>query len=143
LILLQAAYKLSYLFISHDLGVVRHLADRVAVMYLGKIVELAPCEDLFARPLHPYSKALIAAVAVPDPAIERRRQKVIAKGEPGSPLAPPPGCRFHTRCPFATDVCKKEEPNLELGGSGHLVACHHWRALGADHGDSPPARAFR
>jgi len=128
---LQARFGLSYLFISHDLGVVRHLADRVAVMYLGKIVELSPSADLFARPLHPYTKALIAAVAVPDPALERTRKRVVAKGEPGSPLAPPPACRFHTRCPFATEICRTVEPKLEIASAGHTVACHHWERLAA------------
>jgi oligopeptide transport system ATP-binding protein len=128
---LQAGFGLSYLFISHDLGVIRHVADRVAVMYLGKIVELARADDLFASPLHPYSKALIAAVAIPDPPLERSRPKVMARGEPASPLSPPPGCRFHTRCPFATDICKTAEPPLELAADGHAVACHHWKDIAA------------
>ena len=119
---LQRERGVAYLFISHDLKVVRHLAHRVAVMYLGQIVELAEREQLFEHPRHPYTRALIAAVPVPDPA--RRRERVLVHGDPPSPLDPPPGCRFHTRCPLAEPVCREKTPPLEALADGHLVACH-------------------
>jgi oligopeptide/dipeptide ABC transporter ATP-binding protein len=121
---LQREEGLAYLFISHDLGVIRHVADDVAVMYLGRVVEFAPQEALFARPLHPYTEALISAVPAPDP--DRSRQKrIVLSGELPNPAAPPPGCSFHTRCRYATDVCRRVEPALIDHGGGHLLACHH------------------
>ena len=108
---LQDKYKLTYLFIAHDLAVVRHISDRVGVMYLGRLSELAPAKDLFANPLHPYTKALLSAVPEPDPKSARTRQRL--EGEVPSPLNPPSGCRFHTRCPIARDVCKQQVPELK------------------------------
>ena len=121
---LQRELNLSYLFISHNLGVIRHICDWVAVMYLGRIVELAPKRVLFAQPLHPYTEALLAAVPSTDP--EARAQRPPLQGDVPSPMDPPPGCRFHTRCPLATDLCKQQDPPLTARASaGHLVACHH------------------
>ncbi len=127
---LQERFHLTYLFIAHDLAAVRHLSSRVAVMYLGKLVELASYEDIYLRPKHPYTKALLSAVPIPDPAAERQRERVILQGDVPSPLRPPSGCRFHTRCPFAVDLCASEEPRLEAAeGSGHRVACHRAEEL--------------
>ncbi|MGB7208974.1 MAG: oligopeptide/dipeptide ABC transporter ATP-binding protein [Pyrinomonadaceae bacterium] len=120
---LQAEKNLTYLFISHDLRAVRHLSDRVAVMYLGKIVELAPGKDIYADPLMPYTKALISAVPVPDPEIEATRERIILKGDVPSPINPPSGCRFHTRCPYAIEACKQELPQLVEIKPGHQAAC--------------------
>jgi peptide/nickel transport system ATP-binding protein len=119
---LQRRRGLTYLFISHDLKVVRHLSHDIAVMYLGRIVEQAPKERLFAAPQHPYTQALIAAVPVPDPM--RRRPRALLQGDPPSPFAVPTGCRFHTRCPLASDICRTTEPSLKPLGDGHVVACH-------------------
>jgi oligopeptide/dipeptide ABC transporter ATP-binding protein len=119
---LQRERGVAYLFISHDLKVVRHLAHRVAVMYLGQIVELATREALFGQPRHPYTRALISAVPVPDP--DQRRGRVLVRGDPPSPVDPPPGCRFHTRCPFAEPICREKTPALEAVEDGHRVACH-------------------
>ncbi|HEX3536667.1 MAG TPA: ABC transporter ATP-binding protein, partial [Stellaceae bacterium] len=124
---LKGRFGLSLVFIAHDLAVVRHVADRIAVMYLGKIVETAPGAALFDTPRHPYTRALLAAVPVPDPAL--RRERVLLSGEVPSPLAPPPGCRFHTRCPFAQERCRVEEPVLAEDESGHSTACHFWPEL--------------
>ncbi len=118
---LQARHRLTYLFISHDLGVVHHIADRVAVMYLGRIVELAPKRALYATPRHPYTQSLLAAIPAATPALRGRR--VALGGDPPSPLAPPPGCRFHTRCPHAIERCRREDPPLQAAGEGHSVAC--------------------
>lgn len=120
---LQADRHLTYLFISHDLRAVRHLSDRVAVMYLGKIVELAPAKEIYQEPLHPYSQALISAVPVPDPEIEAKRERIILKGDVPSPIEPPQGCRFHTRCPFAIPECSYTSPKLKEIKPSHLVAC--------------------
>lgn len=119
---LKREYSLTYLFISHDLAVVRQISQRILVMYLGKVVELAPREKFFARPLHPYSVALISAVPVPDPEVKRSR--IILKGDVPSPLRPPSGCRFHTRCPGAQRVCAELEPLFREVEPGHFVACH-------------------
>jgi oligopeptide transport system ATP-binding protein len=126
---LRATLGLSYLFIGHDLAVVRHIADRVAVMYLGRLMELAERDRIYRRPLHPYTKALLGAVHVPDPAVERRRVVIPLTGDIPSPSAPPPGCRFSSRCPLRASLgnperCSSEEPDMRDVGEGHLVACH-------------------
>ncbi len=120
---LQKEKNLTYLFISHDLRAIRHVADRVAVMYLGEIVELAEGKDIYEEPLHPYSKALISAVPVPDPEIEAKRERIILSGDVPSPINPPSGCHFHTRCPFAIEECKKTDPELVEIKPNHFAAC--------------------
>lgn len=121
---IQQDYKLSYLFISHDMSVVRYMCDVILVMYLGKIVEISPAEELFTHPGHPYTQALISAIPVPD-VTHRRRKNVHLQGDVPNPLNIPAGCRFHTRCPYAIEQCRKEEPALQMVGQGHKVAC--WR----------------
>jgi len=122
---LQRQFNLTYLFISHDLGVVRHVADRIAVMYLGKIVELSDRDELYRAPKHPYTRALLSAVPIPDPQIEKRRQRIILSGDLPSPINIPSGCRFHTRCPMAQDICREVEPDYEAKeGREHYAACH-------------------
>jgi len=120
---LQKEKGLSYLYISHDLSSVRQITNRVAVMYLGKIFELAKTDELFTKPLNPYTQALLSAIPIPDP--EHKRIRIILRGEVPSAMNPPIGCRFHTRCPYATDLCSREEPPLEELVQGHLVACHY------------------
>ena len=121
---LQDKYGLTYLFIAHDLAVVRHISDRVAVMYLGRLAELADKSTLFSKPRHPYTRALLSAVPEADPAIERKRKRQILTGEVPSPLNPPSGCRFHTRCPIAREQCKRDVPAWREIARGHRVACH-------------------
>jgi oligopeptide transport system ATP-binding protein len=137
---LQDDLSLTYIFIAHDLGVVRHVSDRIAVMYLGKIVEISPAEELYEHPVHPYTEALLSAVPVPDPDLSAERQQIVLEGDVPSPISPPSGCRFHPRCRYATDICKTEEPQLTLRGSvGHLAACHHPLSVGTLPAESAPA----
>jgi oligopeptide/dipeptide ABC transporter ATP-binding protein len=128
---LQDELGLSYIFVAHDLSVVRHVSDRVAVMYLGKVVELSPAEELYDKPIHPYTVALLGAIPIADPRENRARPRQVVEGEPPSPIDPPPGCRFHTRCPFKTDICTTVEPPLTAFPNGHLAACHHPRNVTA------------
>lgn len=121
---LQDRLGLTYLFVAHDLSVVRHISDRVAVMYLGKIVELADRDEIYERPGHPYTRALLSAVPIPDPKAERQRKRVILAGDVPSPVNPPPACRFHTRCPLAQQICREKEPEFRDIGGGHFAACH-------------------
>jgi oligopeptide/dipeptide ABC transporter ATP-binding protein len=121
---LQTDFGLSYLFVAHDLAVVRHISDRIAVMYLGKIAELADRNTLYEAPAHPYTRALLSAVPIPDPEIEASRARQVLKGEVPSPLNPPSGCVFHPRCPMAEERCRREAPALRRLADGHDVACH-------------------
>lgn len=121
---LQDEFHLTYLFIAHDLSVVRHISDRVAVMYLGRIVELASRDEMYLHPAHPYTKALLSAVPIPDPRVERKRERIILTGDVPTPVNPPSGCRFHTRCPIAIDVCSQQDPEWRDIGGNHWVACH-------------------
>jgi oligopeptide transport system ATP-binding protein len=129
---LQQEFKLTYLFIAHDLSVVRHISDRIAVMYLGTFVELADRDALLNDPLHPYTKALLSAVPIPDPVIEKRRERIILTGDVPSPINPPSGCRFHTRCPYVMPICKEKDPLFVDQGAGHFVACHLYPGSVAD-----------
>jgi oligopeptide transport system ATP-binding protein len=122
---LQDEFRLTYIFVAHDLSVVRHVADRIAVMYLGKIVEIGPAEAVYNTPIHPYTAALLSAVPIPDPRANAARKQMILEGDVPSPADPPPACRFHTRCPRATEICSTEEPLLIDHGGGHFAACHH------------------
>jgi oligopeptide/dipeptide ABC transporter ATP-binding protein len=122
---LQAELALSYVFVAHDLAVVRHVSDRIAVMYLGKLVEQSPAAELYVKPIHPYTEALLAAIPIADPRQNRARTRRVAQGEPPSPVEPPAGCRFHPRCSYASDLCRRVEPPLVEYPGGHLAACHH------------------
>jgi peptide/nickel transport system ATP-binding protein len=135
---LKATLGLTLIIVAHDLAVIRHMSDRVAVMYLGEIVETAPTDALFDAPLHPYTQALLAAIPAPTP--DARRQTSVLSGDVPSPAAPPPGCRFHTRCPHARDRCRSDRPVSEPAGDGRTVACHVWREISAK-GASPMVAA--
>jgi oligopeptide transport system ATP-binding protein len=121
---LREELNLTYLFIAHDLSVVRHISDRVAVMYLGKIMEITNSDELYGNPLHPYTQALLSAVPIPDPVVDRKRKRILLTGDVPSPVNPPRGCHFHPRCSLAQDVCKEKEPELKDIGGEHWVACH-------------------
>ncbi len=124
---LQRDFRLTYLFVTHHLLVVKYTSDRIAVMYLGRLVELARTAELFAHPLHPYTKALLSAIPIPDPSSGRER--IILTGDVPNPVNPPKACRFHPRCRYVKDICREVEPQLEEAGSGHIAACHRWREL--------------
>jgi len=144
---LQDDLGLTYLFVAHDLSVVRHVSDRIAVMYLGRIMELSPSEELYVKPIHPYTRALLSAIPIPDPRENRARERVVITGEPPSPVDPPPGCVFNTRCPRAQDICRREVPRLSEYAGGHLAACHFplnvtaAEAAASTHSDESPAVA--
>jgi oligopeptide transport system ATP-binding protein len=122
---LQDDFGLTYVFVAHDLGVVRHVSDRIAVMYLGKIVEIGPAEAVYTNPIHPYTLSLLSAIPIPDPKTNRAREPLVLEGDVPSPADPPAACRFHTRCPYATEICSEVEPQLVDHGGGHWAACHH------------------
>jgi oligopeptide/dipeptide ABC transporter ATP-binding protein len=122
---LQDDLGLAYIFVAHDLSVVRHVSDRIAVMYLGRIMELSPSEELYTKPIHPYTAARLSAIPIPDPRENRARHRMVVSGEPPSPVDPPPGCVFHTRCPRARDRCRTEVPQLTAYPGGHMAACHY------------------
>ncbi len=124
---LQQEFNLTYLFVTHHLLVVKYISDRIAVMYLGKIVELAKTDDIFKNALHPYTKALLSAIPIPDP--ETKRERIILSGDVPNPIDPPSGCRFHPRCPYVREVCRQQEPELETTNEGHMVACHRWQEI--------------
>lgn len=129
LIKLQQDSNLTYLFISHDLSMVKHISDRVGVMYLGSLVEVATSKAIFARPLHPYTNALLSAIPTADPDFEESRVRIKLEGEVPSPVNPPSGCKFRTRCPHATQICAEQQPQLVEADAEHFVACHHWQSL--------------
>ncbi len=129
---LQDEFSLSYIFVAHDLSVVRHVSDRIVVMYLGKIAEVSPSEELYDKPIHPYTQALLSAIPIADPKENRARTRTVVEGEPPSPINPPPACRFHTRCPHATEICRTVEPPLAQYANGHLAACHHPQNVSAE-----------
>ena len=122
---LQDEFGLTYVFVAHDLGVVRQVADRIAVMYLGKIVEIGPADEVYSNPIHPYTLSLLSAVPIPDPRANAEREPLVLEGDVPSPANPPAACRFHTRCPYATEICSEVEPELVDHGRGHWAACHH------------------
>lgn len=122
---LQKEFELTYIFIAHGLPAVKHISDRIAVMYLGKIVEIGTKEELFSRPLHPYTEGLLSAIPIPDPTLRKRDNRLMLEGDLPSPVNPPSGCRFHTRCPYATERCKQESPELNAYDGNHAVACHY------------------
>ncbi|RKX81880.1 MAG: ABC transporter ATP-binding protein, partial [Spirochaetes bacterium] len=124
---LQKNFNLTYLFVTHHLLVVKHISNRIAVMYLGKIMELGPTDEIFDNTLHPYTQALLSAIPIPDP--DTKMEKIILSGDVPNPVNPPEGCRFHPRCRYAADICKEAEPQLEEVYPGHYVACHRWRKL--------------
>ncbi len=129
---LQRDLGLTFVFVAHDLSVVRHVSNRIAVMYLGKIVELSPAQELYDKPIHHYTQALLSAIPIPDPRENRARVRTKVEGEPPNPISPPSGCRFHVRCPAASDLCRTVEPPLAEYAGGHLAACHHPRAVSAE-----------
>jgi oligopeptide/dipeptide ABC transporter ATP-binding protein len=129
---LQDEFDLSYVFVAHDLSVVRHVSDRIAVMYMGKIMELSPSEELYDKPIHPYTSLLLSAIPIPDPAENRARTRTAVTGEVPSPIDPPDGCRFASRCPRATDICRVVEPQLTEYANGHAAACHHPQGISAE-----------
>ncbi len=122
---LQDEFKLTYIFVAHDLGVIRHVSDRIAVMYLGKIVELGPADEVYSNPIHPYTLSLLSALPIPDPRANAEREPIVLEGDVPSPADPPAACRFHTRCPYATEICSEVEPELVLHDREHWAACHH------------------
>ncbi len=128
---LQREFALSLIFISHNLSVVRHISHRILVLYLGRVMELADRDQLYRNPRHPYTQALVSAVPIPDPDLERRKERIVLAGDLPSPLAPPSGCVFRTRCPYATELCAEDIPPLDLVEPGHQAACHHWQAIAA------------
>jgi oligopeptide/dipeptide ABC transporter ATP-binding protein len=129
---LQDELALTFVFVAHDLSVVRHVSDRIAVMYLGKIVELSPSQELYDKPIHHYTRALLSAIPIPDPRENRERVRTRVEGEPPNPIAPPSGCHFHTRCPAADGLCRSAEPPLVEYADGHLAACHHPLGVSAE-----------
>jgi oligopeptide/dipeptide ABC transporter ATP-binding protein len=129
---LQQELSLSYVFVAHDLSVVRHVSDRIMVMYLGKVMEISPAEELYRKPIHPYTSALLSAIPIPDPKENRSRERQVVGGEPPNPINPPAGCRFHTRCPRVTEICRTSEPPLTEYAGGHLAACHHPQNVSGD-----------
>jgi len=129
---LQERMGLAYLFVAHDLSVVRHVSERIAVMYLGKLMEVSPAEELYSKPIHPYTNALLGAIPVPDPRENRERERIVVSGEPPNPIDPPSGCVFHPRCEWATEACRSVEPPLARYPNGHLAACHHPRNVTAE-----------
>jgi len=122
---LQDEFKLTYIFVAHDLGVIRHVSDRIAVMYLGKVVEIGPAEEVYSNPIHPYTLSLLASLPIPDPKANAAREPLVLAGDVPSPADPPEACRFHTRCPYATEICSEVEPELVHHGRDHWAACHH------------------